>query len=273
MKELFSFVSFDKDEREVINSIAAITDRLVANERRTTARQLHYSLIRENVINEKDMPFTPFYKLLKKGLCGGLVDWHGLVPGTGKCTAVYGARGLSVMEIYVRGAFLDNWISHVFRDVDTMRITHTAGLYWDINHIHNTASMAECALFDTGYYTVNYLTDYFEHSNRMFNKFNKTLRRMLQIKLAREIFNKAKHGTTWEFEGIASTASKTYNTFRRYASNALNEAKAQIEEKLSINFLGLKKGSKYAKEAHHGRLASLPINAVMAMLYSAPQRK
>jgi hypothetical protein len=268
MKELFSFISFKKEEREILDSVSLLLDKASSSNLVYSPRQLHYMMIRNNVINDKDVPFTAFSRMLRRGLYGGVLCWNAFAYKQSSWN-----REKSMIprtELYVRGAFIGEWADHLYSGMD-VTVNTTAGLTWDPLVIHDTSWRAYYHLTEERTFPIDYITDAFDTADHMYNKFCKIIRKMVQVKLARNYFNEAYHGMEWLPEGVTNSG-KSYMTFRRYATSALNIAKGKVDALMPITNLGLKRGSKLAKDAHQGRLASLPLTTLTAMLYNAPHR-
>jgi hypothetical protein len=265
MKELFCFTKLDKDEQEIINSVDYILLKLHNDEQPVTQTQLYYQLIRDNVINGKDVPFPSFYKLLKKGLYGGYVDWDHIVSS--KPLHATNSTSRPVGELWVRAANMQDWFrsKYLFMGIP---VAYTSKLYWDPWQLYKGAGRAYDTIISHGRQNINYITDYFSQSDHMYKKMKQRLKRMVQVKLARRIFNleHSKANFRWTPGGFMGDYKK-HSTMRRYATNALQKALVEVNKKLVFNFMGVRKDTKLSNETFDGRLETLPVTTLTSMLY------
>jgi hypothetical protein len=114
---------------------------------------------------------------------------------------------------------------------------------------------------------IDYLTDDFSHAGSMFLKLKQKLSRLLQVKVARLEFNKAK-GMYWLTDGMRAPLGSKVSTMKRAANEYLVKAKELINSKVRFNYLGMAPRGRFSAMSHGGRLASLKGEVLDSLLFS-----
>jgi hypothetical protein len=252
VKELFSFIEFTPDERELLNKIEEVTQEFIAKGVNLNAKQLYYYLSGQGLI--EPMALVKFNKFLNRGMYGGMLDWNALADSDRCTTHNLYATYLQHKEVWIRAAdlkaaLLSNYLHEAV-------LTHTAGQVWPLKSIYSAVWRLADSLIAKAPKPIYYLTDAHYVAIPMFNNFKYRMLRMLQVNIARDIFN-TKHKDVWRPEGIAGAVSGNMAPgLRRDVTRAMAKAKT-ITKLQEFKFLGVKPNSPIAKKMVNGQLVTL----------------